>query len=586
MLRTHHCNELRNKDLKKNVVLCGWVQTRRDHGGVIFIDLRDRYGLTQVVFDPSHNKKIHAMAEKIRREFVLMAKGKVRARGKDLVNKKLDTGEIEVFCDDLEILNMADVPPLEIDDRKIASDDTRLKYRYLDLRRPEMQRNFLLRHKAAQATRKFLDKQGFLEIETPMLLKSTPEGARDYIVPSRVNPGTVYSLPQSPQLYKQILMISGFDRYFQIAKCLRDEDLRIDRQPEFTQIDFEMSFVSEEDIFNITEGIVSEILTSTVKKKIKTPFKILTYKESIERFGTDKPDLRFGLELIDVTDIVKHSDFSVFKTVADKKGKVKCIKVKADLSRNKLDELIEFVKVYKAKGMAWMKYTDKLESSIVKYFNNKVQNELVKKTKIKNGEYLLFIADKENIVHTALANLRNKLGQELKLFDPTELNFVWIKDFPLFDWDDEIEEYTPAHHMFTMPTKETIQYIEKNPEKVISYCFDLVLNGVELGSGSIRVHKPDIQEKIMKTINISDKEAKQKFGFLLEAMKYGAPPHGGFAIGFDRLLAVLLSNDDIREVIAFPKNKNAQCPMDDCPSTISDKELKEVHLKWNIIKKK
>ncbi len=585
MLRTHNCNELRKKDLRKKVILCGWVQNRRDHGGVIFIDLRDRYGLTQIVFDPSYNRKTHQVAEKIRREYVLQVSGKVRLRGKDLVNKKLDTGEIEIICNDLEILNTAEVPPLEIDDRKIANDDIRLKYRYLDLRRPEMQRNILMRHKAAQATRKYLDKQGFLEIETPMLLRSTPEGARDYIIPSRINPGTIYSLPQSPQLYKQILMISGFDKYFQIAKCLRDEDLRIDRQPEFTQIDYEMSFTSEEDIFRITEGIIISILKETKLGKVKAPFKILTYHESIERFGTDKPDMRFGLELIDVSEIVKHSNFSVFKQALDKKGKVKCIKVKAEFSRNKLDELIEFVKVYKAKGMAWMKYSNKLESSIVKYFPEKVQNQLIKKTQIKKGEYLLFIADKEKIVHAALSQLRNKLGKELKLFNPQELNFVWIKDFPLFEYDEDIEQFVAAHHMFTMPKEESMKFFSKSPEKIIAHCFDLVLNGVELGSGSIRVHRKEIQEKIMKLINISDKEAQQKFGFLLDAMKYGAPPHGGFAIGFDRLMALLLTNDDVREVIAFPKNKAAQCPMDGCPSPISDKDLKEVHLKWNIIKK-
>ncbi|RME54516.1 aspartate--tRNA ligase [Candidatus Woesearchaeota archaeon] len=589
MKRTHTCGELIKADIGKDVVLSGWVQSRRDHGGVIFIDLRDKYGLTQVVFDPSHNSKVHEKAEHLGREFVLQIKGKVRARKEGMVNPKLPTGEVEVLVDDLVILNASETPPMEIDDRKVPSEEVRLKYRYLDLRRPTMQSNFLARHKAMQAARQSLVEQGFMEIETPLLVRNTPEGARDYIVPSRVNPGKIYSLPQSPQLYKQILMVSGFDRYFQLAKCLRDEDLRADRQPEFTQIDLEMSFVDQEDVWQVVENIISNIFEKAFNKKIATPFKRLTYNESMKKYGTDKPDLRFGLELIDVTKIFSRSNFSIIKSAIDKGGVVKCINVKggAKISRKTIDSYIEFVKIYKANGLAWMKMNDKLESSVVKFFSEDLQSELIDKVKAEKGDLLLFVADKkEKIVNTSLAELRNKLGKDLSLYNPEELNFVWITDFPLFEWDDDLEQYVPAHHMFTMPNEDTINYLESEPGKVIALCYDLVLNGVELGSGSIRVHRKDIQQRIMKAMKITEEEAEEKFGFLLEAFRYGAPPHGGFAIGFDRLVALALGIHDIREVIAFPKNKSAQCPMDGCPSSVSNEDLKEVHLRWDIVKKK
>lgn len=588
-MRTHTCGEARKEDIGNSIILSGWVQTRRDHGGVIFIDLRDRCGLTQIVFEPAHNPQVHSLAEHIGREFVLKVKGKARHRKEGMVNSKLKTGEIEVLADELEILNESETPPIEIDDRKVPSEDVRLKYRYLDLRRPEMQRNLAVRHKAMQAARSCLTEMGFLEIETPLLIRSTPEGARDYIVPSRVNPKCIYSLPQSPQIYKQLLMVSGFDRYFQLARCLRDEDLRADRQPEFTQIDLEMSFVEQEDVLKAVENVMKGIMKAAVNLEVKVPFPKISYKESMMRFGTDKPDMRFGLELVDVSDISSRSDFSVFKSAVDQGGIVKCINARgcAAFSRKKIDELTEFVKVYKLEGLAWMKMQDCLESSIVKYFSEDLQKEIIQKTKAEKGDLLLFIANKKiKIANNALAELRNKLGKDLELYDANELNFVWVTDFPLFEWDDDLEEYVPAHHMFTMPNPETIKFLETEPEKVFALCYDLVLNGVELGSGSIRVHRKDIQQRIMKAMSISEEDAETKFGFMLDAFKFGAPPHGGFAIGFDRLVALSLGLHDIREVIAFPKNKNAQSPMDGCPSGSSDSDLKEVHLKWEIINKK
>jgi len=588
MKRTHTCGDLRKGNIGNTVVLDGWVNTRRDHGGVIFIDLRDKNGLSQVVFDPSNNNEVHKLAEHLGREFVLRVKGHVRSRKEGMINPKMVTGEVEVLVDELEILNESETPPIEIDDKKVPSDEVRLKYRYLDLRRPEMLHRLTVKHKAMQAARKKLSELGFLEIETPMLVKNTPEGARDYIVPSRVNPGSVYSLPQSPQLYKQLLMVSGVDRYFQLARCLRDEDLRVDRQPEFTQVDLEMSFADQEDVWEVIENITAEIMKAA-GKVIQIPFPKMSYKESMEKYGSDKPDTRFGLEFIDVTQIFGKSDFDMVKSAVDKGGIVKCINVKggSEISRKKIDKFIDFVKIYKAKGLAWMKLEDKLESSVVKFFNDELQKEIIEKTCAEKGDLLLFVADeKPKIVYTAMSELRNKLGKDLQLYDPTKFNFLWITDFPLFEWDDDIEEYAPAHHMFTMPNPETIKYLETEPGKVIALCYDLVLNGVELGSGSIRVHRKDIQQRIMKAMNISDEEAQEKFGFLLEAFKYGAPPHAGFAIGFDRLVALSLGIHDIREVIAFPKNKSAQCPMDGCPSKVPDTELKEVHLKWNIVNKK
>lgn len=586
-MRTHTCGELRKKDIGKTIVLEGWVQSRRDHGGVIFIDLRDRYGITQAVFDPSHNNNVHKKAEHLGREFVLRIKGKLRDRKEGMINPNMPTGEVEILADELEILNESETPPMEIDDRKLPNEEVRLKYRYLDLRRPSMQEKIILRHKVMQATREFLNKEGFLEIETPLLVRATPEGARDYIVPSRVHPGKIYALPQSPQLYKQILMVSGFDRYYQIAKCLRDEDLRADRQPEFTQIDLEMSFPTQDMIFAVIEGMIKHIFKQAKGMDIKIPFERITYHDAMERFGCDKPDMRFGLEITDLTEIAAKSEFSVFKNAIAKGGKVKCLCVKkCDFSRKKMDELIEFVKTNKAQGMAWARIQNgKLESSITKYLSENVQEEIIKKAKAENNDMLMFVADKPKIACSALAALRNLLGKELKLYKENEFKFVWVVDFPLFEFNEDTEKLEPAHHMFTMPNEATIKYLETDPAKVIAQCYDLVLNGVEVASGSIRIHRRDIQERVMKAMGIKKEEAEKKFGFLLEAFRYGAPPHGGIAPGLDRLCALMLGTNDIREVIAFPKNKAAECPMDGCPSEIPDKELKEVHLKWDIVKK-
>jgi len=586
MMRTHTCGALRKTDIGKKVTLSGWVQSNRDHGGLVFIDLRDRYGLTQVVFDPAHDQTSLAIAEKLRREDVVTVSGTVRARKEGMVNPNLDTGEIEMLSDTIVILNKAEVPPLEIDDRRPASEEMRMKYRYLDLRRPIMQQRFLIRHKAAMAAREFLAGQDFLEIETPILMKSTPEGARDYIVPSRVNLGEFYALPQSPQLYKQILMVSGFDRYFQLARCLRDEDLRADRQPEFTQIDIEMSFVTQDDIFKVGEGLVANIIKKSIGQEIKIPFPRIPYKESMEKYGNDKPDLRFELHLSNVSDIVSRSDFQVFQSIVAEGGIVKAITPKKDFTRKELDEYIAFCQKLGAKGMSYMKVVSgKLESNIAKYFPEALQAELIERTGAEEGSTLMFIAGKPKLVNGVLSRLRNQLGLDLKLYDPSEFRLAWIVDFPMFEWDEENQAWSPAHHMFTMPKREHIEMIDSDPGKVYAECYDMVLNGVELASGSIRIWNPDLQKKIMDVVGFPEEKAQRMFGLLLEAFKYGAPPHGGFAIGFDRLVAMMNGTSDIREVIAFPKNKNAQGLMDGCPSEVDPKQLKELSIKLDFIKK-
>ncbi len=582
MLRTHTCGELSPREIGKNVRVAGWVQTRRDHGGVIFIDLRDRYGITQVVFDPSHNKNTHSSAEHIGREWVLIAGGKVRHRPEGMVNTRMKTGEIEVLVDRLEIITKADVPPIEIEDSVEANEDTRLKYRYLDLRRPIVQQRIMMRHKAAQAAREYLNKLGFIEIETPLLIKSTPEGARDYIVPSRVHPGKFYALPQSPQLYKQILMIAGFDRYYQLARCLRDEDLRQDRQPEHTQIDLEMSFVTQEDVMETVEGCCKHLFEVITGKKETKPFQKITHKDSFERYGTDKPDLRFGMELADVTDVAKKSDFNVFKSAEQ----VKCVVAEKDLSRNEIDSLIEWAKENGAKGLAWMKVTEKgAESSIVKFFSEEVQKKLLQQAKAKKGNVLFFVADKPKVVAEVLGKLRVELAHRLKMIKAGEFKFCWVTDFPMFEWNEDEKQWQPSHHPFTMPKAEHIDILEKDPGKVYAQLYDLVLNGVELGSGSIRINNPELQERVLKVVGIGEKEAESKFGFLLEAYRYGAPVHGGIGWGFDRTIAMMMGFNDIREVIAFPKNKKAECPMDGSPSDVDDKQLKELHIKTDVMKK-
>ena len=582
MLRTRTCGELRLKNAKKEATLCGWVHSRRDHGGVIFIDLRDRYGLTQIVFNPTFHKEAHAEAEKLKREDVLRVRGKVHPRAKGMANPNLDTGEIEIFISHLEILNHAETPPLEIDDNKEASEEMRLKYRYLDLRRPKMQSRLLMRHKAAQATREYLNSQSFMEIETPMLVKTTPGGARVFKVPSRVHTGRFYALPESPQLYKQLLMVSGCDRYYQFARCLRDEDLRADRQPEFTQIDMEMSFVEAHDVQEIIEGLLKEMFKKAAGKDIKTPFTRITYAEAMEKYGFDKPDLRFGLELKEVSKEVKKSEFSVFKNAPI--VKCLCLEGGAKFSRKDLEELETFVKIYQAKGLAYLKVQNgKLDSSIAKYFKEELQQEIIKKTSAKEGDILLFVADKLEIVYAALGALRLELGKRFKLYNPEELKFCWVVDFPLYELVEE--KWEARHHIFTMPREEDMQWLEKDPSKVRGKLYDIVLNGVEIGGGSIRIHNKEVQTRVLKVIGLSYEEAQKRFDFLLEAFQYGAPPHGGIALGFDRVVSLMAGLNDIREVIAFPKTKAAENPMDGSPQEWTEAQLKELHLRLDIIKK-
>lgn len=588
MKRTHTCGELTESNVDEKVVLQGWVNTRRDHGGLIFADLRDRYGMTQVCFDPTVSKQAHSDANDIKREYVLEIMGKVVKRPEGMRNPKLKTGGIEVEVEELKILNAATTPPFEIDDRVEINEDMRLKYRYLDLRKPRMQNNLVMRHKIVKSVRDFFDEKNFLEIETPMLAKSTPEGARDYLVPSRVHPSKFFALPQSPQLFKQLLMVSGLDRYFQIVKCFRDEDLRADRQPEFTQIDVEMSFVEEEDIFGIMEGLVKKIWKDALGVELSTPFPRISHKEAIERFGSDKPDMRFGMELIDVGDIAGESEFQVFKSVLSYGGAVKCINAKscANFSRKDIEELTSFVAIYGAKGLAWAKMGDCLESSIIKFFSEESQKKLIERTDAEKGDLLLFVADKHKVVADALGALRVELAKRLDLLDPKRFEFIWVHEFPLVEWDEDEERHVAVHHPFTAPKDEDIKFLEDAPAKVRAKAYDLAVNGVELGGGSIRIHRRNIQELMFAALGISADEADKKFGFLMDAFTYGAPPHGGIAFGLDRMVAIITGNESIREVIAFPKNKAAQSMMDDAPSQVSERQLKELHIKLDIEEKK
>ncbi len=578
--RTHYCNQLRESDVDRIINLNGFVHNRRDHGGIIFIDLRDRHGLTQIVFDPKFDKKCHENADSLRREDVVAVRGKVYKRIEGMENLSLETGSIEVYVSELEIVGKAETPPLEVDDRVIANDEQRLRYRYIDLRRPIMQNNLLIRHKVVNSAREFFNANDFLEIETPTLVRSTPEGARDFLVPSRVNPGNFYALPQSPQLYKQILMISGVDRYYQVARCLRDEDLRADRQPEHTQLDFEMSFVDSNDIMSFVEGMLKKIFKDVLKEDLEIPFKRIAHDEAMSKYGTDKPDIRYGLELKDVSEIVEGCGVEVFNKAVKSGGMVKCINPQHDFGRKEIDSLIDFCTKNGAKGMAWMKVTDAgLESNIAKFFDENTKDRLLEATGAKPGSVLMFIADSVDTTNKVLDLLRQELAKRMGLIDVDEKKFVWITDFPLFTWDEEDEKWEPEHHMFSMPKNEHMKYLDTDPGKVKGDLFDLALNGTELGSGSIRIHDPDIQKKVMNIIGLEEKEATEKFGFLLEAYKYGSPVHGGMGLGLDRLLALLIGKHDIREVIAFPKNKAAQCPMDGSPSKVGKDQLKELHIK-------
>jgi len=582
MRRTHTCCELEADDVGKEVVLMGWVQRRRDHGGVIFIDLRDREGVTQVVFNPDVNKKVHEKAHVIRNEYVLGVRGKVDNRPEGMINPNLKTGEIEVLVTQLKILNAAQTPPFLIEEKVDVSETIRLKYRHLDLRRPRLQNNIILRHKASASLRNYLNNSGFLEIETPVLTRSTPEGARDYLVPSRVNPGQFYALPQSPQIFKQLLMISGFDRYYQIVRCFRDEDLRADRQPEFTQIDMEMSFVGEDDIMAVSEGMMKALFKDVLDIDLKPPFSRLTYDEAVGRYGLDKPDTRFDLELKDISDIVKDTGFKLFSSVVKKGGIVKALNSKGciNFSRKEIDDLTEFVAVYRAKGLAWIKVREnEWQSPIAKFFTDDEKAALARRIKIEPGDLVFFVADHPKIANEALGHLRNLLGKKLGLIDESVFNFVWITEFPLLEYDETGKRFQALHHPFTAPFEEDYGLLTDDPLKVKSRAYDLVLNGSEIGGGSIRIHQKDIQEKVFEALGLKRETYEQKFDFLLSALESGAPPHGGIAFGFDRLVMLLCGKSSIRDVIAFPKTQKAACLLTNAPSKADKAQLEELYLK-------
>lgn len=585
--RTHTCGELSEKDVGSTVTLMGWVQTARDHGGLIFVDLRDREGITQVVFNPEIYEESHKKAHPLRSEYVVAVKGEVRKRPEGMANPNIVTGEIEVVADELRILNSAKTLPFVIEDHTQISENIRFRYRYLDLRCPSMLHNLTIRHLAAQTVRNVLNEQGFIEVETPFLTKSTPEGARDYLVPSRLNPGKFYALPQSPQLFKQILMVAGFDRYYQIVRCFRDEDLRADRQPEFTQIDMEMSFINEEDLFKVVEGLMVTLLKRLVGVEINMPFKRLTYQESMDRFGTDKPDLRFDMELKDVSHLFRESAFKVFLDAIKKGGIVKAINVRGGvgISRKEIDELTQYVGQYGAQGLAWIKAIDgDFQSPIAKFLSDSEVVGLKETLNIKEGDLILLVADQPNVAHEALGQLRLVMGHRLNMINKDIFNFVWIANFPLLEYDEPEGRYVAVHHPFTAPMEEDIKILKTEPEKVRARSYDLVLNGVEIGGGSIRNHRSDVQSMMFDALNIKEDEARDRFGFLLEALEFGAPPHGGIALGFDRLLAIILKQESIREVIAFPKTQKAVCLLTDAPSVVDKRQLDELFLKIKTVK--
>jgi aspartyl-tRNA synthetase len=581
--RTHTCGELRETNIGETVVLNGWVDRRRDLGGVIFIDLRDRYGITQVVFEPTYDKTAHKEAGALRNEFVVSIEGKVRRRPADTDNTELLTGTVDVMVNKLTILNEATTPPFQIKDEIDTSEDLRLKYRYLDLRRPKVQNNLILRHRMYQVTRKYFDENKFVEIETPVLMKSTPEGARDYLVPSRIHKGKFYALPQSPQQYKQILMVSGFDRYFQIVKCFRDEDLRADRQPEFTQIDVEMSFVDQENIFQIVEGLMKILFKEIWNKDMKTPIPRFTFDEAMEKYGSDKPDARFDLQMATLNDVFKNSGFKVFKDQIESNGIVTGLIAPGcgEYTRNQLDVLTDTVKKWGAGGLIWMRVKEsELEAPVAKFFTDEEKKNLINVLNAKPGDLIFIITGPKLKALSIMGNLRLEMGKRLGLVKKdTEPKLLWVTDFPLFEWDEETKRFYAMHHPFTSPRLEDIPLMGKNSGKVKARAYDLVLNGSEIAGGSIRIHNADLQAKMFRALGISEEEAEQKFGFLMNAFKYGAPPHGGIAFGFDRMAMIFAGENSIREVIAFPKTSSAVSLMDDSPSNVSEEQLKELHLR-------
>ncbi|KPL60767.1 aspartate--tRNA ligase [Rossellomorea vietnamensis] len=584
--RTAYCGDITETYIGEKITIKGWVQKRRDLGGLIFIDLRDREGIVQVVFNPDLSEEALALAEKIRNEYVLSVTGTVVARGEGTVNPNLKTGKVEIHVEEVQIINEAKTPPFMIDDQMEVSEDVRLKYRYVDLRRPAMIETFKMRHNVTTSFRNFLNDNGFLDVETPILTKSTPEGARDYLVPSRVHKGEFYALPQSPQIFKQLLMVSGFDRYYQIARCFRDEDLRADRQPEFTQIDMEMSFMDKEQIISLVEDMMKKLMNDVKGVNVSLPIPRMTYDDAMSRYGSDKPDTRFGMELIDVSEIVKDSGFKVFAGAVANGGQVKLINVKggaSQYSRKDIDGLTEFVSRYGAKGLAWLKVEEEgLKGPISKFVSEDDASAISTSANAEAGDLLLFVADKKSVVADALGALRLKLGKELKLIDEAVFNFLWVTDWPLLEFDEGENRYYAAHHPFTMPVKEDLELFETDPAAVRAEAYDLVLNGYELGGGSLRIYERDIQEKMFKVLGFSKEEAEEQFGFLLEAFEYGTPPHGGIALGLDRLVMLLAGRTNLRDTIAFPKTASASCVLTDAPGGVSEAQLKELSLSLDV----
>lgn len=573
---------LTKNDIGKEVKLAGWVLRRRDHGGVIFVDLRDRTGFAQIVFNPQVNEEAHNKAQDLRSEYVISVEGKVRARSEEMINPKIPTGEIEVMVEKLELLNTSETPPFMLEDDIDTNEEIRLKYRYLDLRRPKIFNNLYYRFLITNAFRKHLSENGFIDVETPILNKSTPEGARDFLVPSRLSAGDFYALPQSPQIFKQILMISGFDRYYQIAKCFRDEDLRADRQPEFTQVDIETSFLSTDEFLSIMEKVIADIVKDVYNIDLPLPLPRLSYKEAMENYGSDKPDTRFDLKLINVEDAVRGCDFAVFKNALDNKFIIRCLNAKGGekLSRKDIDDFTKYVGIFGAKGLAWMRVTENgLESNIVKFFSKENQNKILETTKAEKGDLLFFVADTPKITFDALGNLRLKVAEKLNLIDKEKLNFLWVVEFPLFEYDYKEKRISATHHPFTAPVPEDVAILENETLKVRSDTYDLVLNGNEIGGGGQRIYDSSVQAKIFNLLGISEEKAKERFGFLLDALKYGAPPMCGMAFGIDRVVMLLQKQDSIREVIAFPKTQKGQCLMSGCPSTVDEEQLEELNLK-------
>ena len=578
--RSHRCTEVNNTMIGNTVTVMGWVQKSRNKGGIIFVDLRDRSGILQVIFEEANcGEESFAKAEKLRSEFVVAITGEVAKRGGS-VNENLATGDIEVIAKDIRILAEADTPPFPIEENSKTKEDLRLKYRYLDLRRPDLQKNIMMRSKVTTLVRSFMADEGFIEIETPTLCKSTPEGARDYLVPSRIHPGEFYALPQSPQIYKQLLMCSGYDRYFQIARCYRDEDLRADRQPEFTQIDMELSFVDVDDVIDVNERLLAKLFKEVIGVDVQLPIQRMTYKEAMERFGSDKPDLRFGMELCDVTDVVKDCEFVVFKNAIEAGGSVRGINAEGQgaMPRKKIDALVDFAKGYGAKGLAYIAIHEDgtMKSSFAKFMKDEEMQALVEKMNGKPGDLLLFAADKSKLVYDVLGALRLEIADQLGLLKKDEYRFVWITEFPLLEWSEELGRYQAMHHPFTMPMEEDLQYIESDPGRVRAKAYDIVLNGTEIGGGSVRIHQDDIQEMMFKALGFTMERAYDQFGFLLNAFKYGVPPHAGLAYGLDRLVMLMAQEDSIRDVIAFPKVKDASCLMSEAPNTVDAKQLEEL----------